>query len=82
MRGKGSKLGEPCPTVRLSQDRLPIEPLTQQQFSGLLHLGLLHSGLLRLGKVRGAIKTPCLTLCLHYDKNHDKLVDFKEQEKY
>jgi hypothetical protein len=34
MRGKGtklgegerSKLGEPCPKVRLSQDRLPIEP--------------------------------------------------------
>ncbi len=26
VRGKGSKLGEPCPKVRLSQDRLPIEP--------------------------------------------------------
>ncbi len=24
---KGSKLGEPCPKVRLSQDRLPIEQL-------------------------------------------------------
>ena len=24
MRGKGIKLGEPCPKVRLSQDRLPI----------------------------------------------------------
>jgi hypothetical protein len=24
--GEGSKLGEPCPKVRLSQDRLPIEP--------------------------------------------------------
>jgi hypothetical protein len=24
VRGKGSKLGEPCPKVRLSQDRLPI----------------------------------------------------------
>ncbi len=24
--GKGSKLGEPCLKVRLSQDRLPIEP--------------------------------------------------------
>jgi len=23
---KGRKLGEPCPKVRLSQDRLPIEP--------------------------------------------------------
>jgi hypothetical protein len=24
--GKESKLGEPCPKVRLSQDRMPIEP--------------------------------------------------------
>ncbi len=27
MRQKGSKVGEPCPKVRLSQDRLAIEPL-------------------------------------------------------
>jgi hypothetical protein len=26
VRGKGSKVGELCPKVRLSQDRLPIEP--------------------------------------------------------
>ncbi len=26
MRGKGTKLGEHCPKVRLSQDRMPIEP--------------------------------------------------------
>ncbi len=26
MRGKGSKLGEPCPKVGLSLDRMPIEP--------------------------------------------------------
>jgi len=26
MRGKGNKVGEPCPKVRLSQDRIPIEP--------------------------------------------------------
>ncbi len=26
MRGKGPKLVEPCPKVRLSQDRLLIEP--------------------------------------------------------
>jgi len=25
-----AKLGEPCPKVRLSQDRMPVEPLTQQ----------------------------------------------------
>ena len=24
--GKGSKLGEPFPKVRLSQDRMPVEP--------------------------------------------------------
>jgi hypothetical protein len=24
MRGKGTKLGEECPKVRLSQDRMPI----------------------------------------------------------
>jgi hypothetical protein len=24
VQGKGSKMGEPCPKVRLSQDRLPI----------------------------------------------------------
>jgi hypothetical protein len=26
VRGKGSKLGEPCPKVRLSPDRMPVEP--------------------------------------------------------
>jgi hypothetical protein len=26
VRGKGTKLGEHCPKVRLSQDRMPIEP--------------------------------------------------------
>jgi hypothetical protein len=25
VRGKGSKLGEPCPKVRLSEDRMPAE---------------------------------------------------------
>jgi hypothetical protein len=27
VRGKGAKLGEGCPKVRLSQDRLPIPSL-------------------------------------------------------
>ena len=27
MRGKGYKLGEGCPKVRSSQNRMPIEPL-------------------------------------------------------
>ncbi len=31
VRGKGSKLGEPCPKVRLSQDRLPIEPFAPME---------------------------------------------------
>jgi len=31
VRGKGSKLGEPCPKVRLSQDRLPIEPFPRMK---------------------------------------------------
>ncbi len=26
MRGRESKLGEPCPKVGLSQDRMPIQP--------------------------------------------------------
>jgi hypothetical protein len=26
VRGKGRKLGEPCPKVRFSQSRMPIEP--------------------------------------------------------
>ncbi len=50
MRGKGSKLGEPCPKVWLSQYRLPKEPLTQQQFSGLLCFGILTFGIITFGK--------------------------------
>ncbi len=35
MRGKGSKLGKPCPKVRvrLIQDRLPIEPFARMKSS-------------------------------------------------
>jgi len=29
--GRKARLGEPCPKVRLSQDRMPVGPLTQQQ---------------------------------------------------
>ena len=29
--GEGSKLGGPCPKVRLSQDRLPIEPFARME---------------------------------------------------
>ncbi len=35
MRGKGTKLGEGCPKVRLSQDRMAIEPLG---ISGFLYV--------------------------------------------
>jgi len=27
VRGKGTKLGDACPKVRLSKDRMPVEPL-------------------------------------------------------
>ncbi len=50
MRGKGTKLGERCPKVRLSQDRMPIIPKKIQKKSGLLRSGLFHSG-----KVHGAL---------------------------
>jgi hypothetical protein len=29
VRGKGSRLGEPCQKFRLSQERMPIEPFTK-----------------------------------------------------
>ncbi len=32
MRGKGTKLGEGNPKVRLSQDRMAIEPLAHSHF--------------------------------------------------
>jgi hypothetical protein len=35
VRGKGTKLGEGCPTVRLSQDRMAIEPFG---ISGFLYV--------------------------------------------
>ncbi len=37
MRGKGSKLGEPCPKVRLGQDRLPIEPKNRRKYETLIY---------------------------------------------
>ncbi len=44
MRGKGSKLGKPCPKVRLSQDRLPI-------ITGLLRsFGNITFGIFTFGK--------------------------------
>ena len=62
MRGKG-RLGEGCPKVRLSQDRVPIFALGTSLgsfrdyyvCSGLLRSGMLRSGFLRTGKLRSAI---------------------------
>ena len=34
MRGKGTKLGEGCPKVRLSQDRMPILVLGERTKRG------------------------------------------------
>jgi hypothetical protein len=49
--GKGTKLGERCPKVRLSQDRMPIIPkIIPKKNSGFLRSGLFHSG-----KVHGAL---------------------------
>jgi hypothetical protein len=50
VRGKGTKLGsnlgESCPKVRLSQDRLPIEP-----FSGFSrNFGIFSFGIITFGK--------------------------------
>ncbi len=50
--GKGSKLGDPCPKVRLSQDRLPIEPFAHISLSIYLSLSLSLSGLLEANVVR------------------------------
>ncbi len=43
VRGKGRRLGEPCPKVRLSQDRLPIEQayFAQMSFAQMSHTNTL-----------------------------------------
>ena len=56
MRGKGSKLGEPCTKVRLSLDRLPIEKFAHIFF----FLSLSLSGLLRANVVRANVTQPIL----------------------
>jgi len=67
VRGKGTKLGEGCPKVRLSQDRMPIlSPSPSLAIFPQIKLGegennpennsgILHSGLFRSGKVSGAV---------------------------
>jgi hypothetical protein len=42
---EGSKLGEPCPKVRLSQDRLPIEPPFFHSLSGPLRTNVVRANL-------------------------------------
>ncbi len=61
MRGKGIKLGEHCPKVRLSQDRMPIEPF---RITGFLYVfgiftsfGIVTYG--STGQLRGAKKISC-----------------------
>ncbi len=54
MRGKGTKLGEGCPKVRLSQDKMAIFSQIRDFYANL-DLGILRSGLFRSGKVRGTI---------------------------
>jgi hypothetical protein len=73
VRGKGTKLGEGCPKVRLGQDRMPIlgeGEGTKRDFwdyyadlwfdSGFLCLGRLRLGLFHSGKVRGAVFRPSI----------------------
>ncbi len=53
MRGKGTKLGEGCPKVRLSQDRMPIlgeGERDQEGFSGLLCQFMVRFGIVSFGK--------------------------------
>ncbi len=40
--GKGSKLGGPCPKIRLTHDRLPIEPFPCMKSSVLGTLGMVY----------------------------------------
>jgi hypothetical protein len=57
VRGKGSKLGEPCPKVRLSQDRLPIViyPPWKARCGGRQQAGWALSGLLHTNVVRANV---------------------------
>ncbi len=54
MRGKGTKLGEGCPKVRLSQDRMPILGEGERDyegFSGLLCRFMVQFGIFTFGKI-------------------------------
>ncbi len=60
MRGKGTKLGEHCPKVMLSQDRMPIEPFGITGFLfvfgiftsfGIVSFGIVSFGIVSFGIV-------------------------------
>ncbi len=65
MRGKGSELGEPCPKVRLSQDRLPIKPFVR------IFLSLSQAYLAQMSfeqmPLRANVTQPCLTVTMLSD---------------
>ncbi len=58
MRGKGTKLGEGCPKVRLSQDKMAIFSQIRDFYANP-DSGILCSGFFRSEKVRGAICVLC-----------------------
>jgi hypothetical protein len=51
VRGKGSKLGEPCPKVRLGQDGLAILDFAQMSFAQMSLRANVTQPQKRLGKI-------------------------------
>jgi len=70
VRGKASKLGEPCPKVRLSHDRLPIEP--SLSFSPSLSLSLYS-----LFSLSGPLRTNVVRANVASRKCHSTVIFFK-----
>jgi hypothetical protein len=53
VRGKGTKLGEGCPKVRLSQDRIPLPIFSQIRefmFFVIFMIGIFMFGIVSFGK--------------------------------
>ncbi len=67
MRRKGTKLGEHCPKVRLSQDRMPIEPFG---ITGFLYVfGIFTSfGIVTYGTITWCQKYLTLYLCTEWSQ--------------
>ncbi len=66
MRGKGSKLGEPCPKVRLSKDRLPIEPFARIFLAISLSAFFAQMSFEQMS-LRTNVTQPCLTVTILSD---------------